>query len=467
MSEDLFKIPVDNTKKEFLAHLLANSRTILSSKFGDGKSYFLDELKADEEACKEFEFLTLYPVNYQVTNNQDIFELIKRDILFQLMIHEMISQRVIISRNVALSFFIKNKGISLVQDLLPYVAELALSTEESSKVLLAFKGLNLFKDIKEKFKKYKQEYDDDEKIEKFIERIDNSFVYEDDIVTNLIKKTISDYKRQHNKRIVLFIEDLDRIDPAHLFRILNVFSAHMDNCYKFGVKADKTLIGNKFDLDNVVLVVDYRNMRKIFHHFYGEETDFSGYISKFTSSSPFYYSLKEERIAYIIKEVERITGAPEPMIRALIPVDNIQNLSLRKVVNSFQIEKQITRKPFFKLDGKKIFINDTLLKILAVMRRLEMDKDVIDDAIINLLKADQKLFYNYASPFVFLSNQEVHSGLNGTIVLKDEKGYCHRHSIQLDPESGTCTCTTRFANIEQEGTSLRKLCIDIQKYIVK
>lgn len=30
---------------------------------------------------------------------------------------------------------------------------------------------------------------------------------------------------------VLIIEDLDRIDPAHLFRIMNVLSSQVDNPY--------------------------------------------------------------------------------------------------------------------------------------------------------------------------------------------------------------------------------------------
>ena len=31
------------------------------------------------------------------------------------------------------------------------------------------------------------------------------------------------------KKPVLIIEDLDRLDPKHLFRILNVVSAHIDD----------------------------------------------------------------------------------------------------------------------------------------------------------------------------------------------------------------------------------------------
>lgn len=66
---------------------------------------------------------------------------------------------------------------------------------------------------------------------------------------------------------MLVVEDLDRIDPAHLFRILNVFSAHIDYCYKYGNKAEDSIAGNKFGLDNIVLVCDFSNIRKLFRHF--------------------------------------------------------------------------------------------------------------------------------------------------------------------------------------------------------
>ena len=38
-------IPIDNALKGFYEHIKANPRTVLSSKFGDGKSYFLDKFK--------------------------------------------------------------------------------------------------------------------------------------------------------------------------------------------------------------------------------------------------------------------------------------------------------------------------------------------------------------------------------------------------------------------------------------
>ena len=85
-------ISIENKLEAFKKHLDINERTIFSAKFGDGKTYFLNEFKkkysdenkesADEK--EKYYFITLYPVSYSVAENQDIFEYIKRDILLQL-----------------------------------------------------------------------------------------------------------------------------------------------------------------------------------------------------------------------------------------------------------------------------------------------------------------------------------------------------------------------------------------------
>lgn len=53
------------------------------------------------------------------------------------------------------------------------------------------------------------------------------------------------------------------MDPEHIFRILNVFSAH------FGDDLDADFSHNKFGFDKVLLLCDYDNIKNIYHHFYG------------------------------------------------------------------------------------------------------------------------------------------------------------------------------------------------------
>ena len=75
-------IDISNKLKEFEEHLNLNRQTILSAKFGDGKTYFLNEYIQQHEA--DTFFVVLHPVNYVVSPNEDIFEYIKRDILCSL-----------------------------------------------------------------------------------------------------------------------------------------------------------------------------------------------------------------------------------------------------------------------------------------------------------------------------------------------------------------------------------------------
>ena len=151
--EDI-KIPIDKQLEEFGNHILANPRTFLSSKFGDGKSYFLDEFK--KRNAERFVFITLYPVNYQVANNEDIFNLIKRDVLFQLIVQGFFENSCIqISDELALWGFIQNKYKSFLLELLPYMASVALPAEYVPIVTAALKGTEVFKFIKKQFDNYK------------------------------------------------------------------------------------------------------------------------------------------------------------------------------------------------------------------------------------------------------------------------------------------------------------------------
>lgn len=83
---DTFEIPVDKAIARFHEHLETHDRTILSARFGDRKTYFLQKFIADVKVRSEYEFLTIYPVNYQVEENRDIFELIKYDLLIQMFV---------------------------------------------------------------------------------------------------------------------------------------------------------------------------------------------------------------------------------------------------------------------------------------------------------------------------------------------------------------------------------------------
>lgn len=456
-----FYIPIDEHIKTFEKHLYANPRTILSSKFGDGKSYFLQKVKESPELTEKYAFLTIYPVNYQVADNKDIFEIVKRDILFQLMLNGMISDRVTLTKQEALPWFLLNKHKSIIANLLPFVSEVGLTALQFSKLIpLMTGGIKVFDSLKQEFKKfYENEVpNDDMHIETFLDKLDKNEIYECDIITRIIQKTIKDYKSQNHKEVVLIIEDMDRLDPAHLFRILNVLSAQIDYGYKYGIKLDATLAGNKFDLDHVVLVIDYNNLKHIYQHFYGPNTDFDGYISKFLSSVPFYYSIKEIRHQFISNRISELSDIPEEVISKLLPPELVQENTIRNIVQSFEITKDIKQVPEVIFQGKNIQLDISALKLMAILKRLGLDKSEITDKIYSIHQIDQRLFTSIVCPYMYLDPESLkiaiadedgnwyNDHLIGTIPIFDhdwifDKETFSEKLLLLDPETGQARMT--------------------------
>ena len=274
----LDSINISGKLNVFAQYLETTDRIILSAKFGDGKTYLLNELRKDEAMQDKYEFFTIYPVNYSVAKNEDVFEYIKRDIIVQLHKKKLFEN---IDLNTLFgSVFTLNDLTSVVPFLLSLVPLGELCNE----------GYSKFLEIKKKYDEKKHIVD------KYLLQFANTAgcIHEEDGYTKLIKKAIKWISQDHSlngkvkkaKKPVLIIEDLDRLDPKHLFRILNVVSAHIDD------SKQPNNVGNKFGFNNIVLVLDYDVTKHIFHHFYGAQACYEGYMSKFLSREPFRYSIK-------------------------------------------------------------------------------------------------------------------------------------------------------------------------------
>lgn len=274
----LDSINISGKLNVFAQYLETTDRIILSAKFGDGKTYLLNELRKDEAMQDKYEFFTIYPVNYSVAKNEDVFEYIKRDIIVQLHKKKLFEN---IDLNTLFgSVFTLNDLTSVVPFLLSLVPLGELCNE----------GYSKFLEIKKKYDEKKHIVD------KYLSQFANTAgcIHEEDGYTKLIKKAIKWISQDHSlngkvkkaKKPVLIIEDLDRLDPKHLFRILNVVSAHIDD------SKQPNNVGNKFGFNNIVLVMDYDVTKHIFHHFYGAQACYEGYMSKFLSREPFRYSIK-------------------------------------------------------------------------------------------------------------------------------------------------------------------------------
>lgn len=270
-------IDISNNINDFRQVFESESRIIFSAKFGDGKSYFLKKfMESYPKEANDYYFITLHPVNYVVEENRDVIEYIKRDILFQL---------------------IKDNRIYDFKEGYDKIFDAVCNVESLFKLADFVASIIPVKGLKEGYKALKglvSTIDEKRKEQDVLHVVDdylNGFygksgsISECDAFTYLIQKSLE----QMMAKSVLIIEDLDRIDPAHLFRIMNVLSSQVDNPYYSEVSN-----GNKFGFDKIILVMDYEIARHLFHHFYGKEANYEGYMNKFLNTLPYSYSIKEE-----------------------------------------------------------------------------------------------------------------------------------------------------------------------------
>ena len=289
------KISIEYQSQKFQEFLQEenNSNIIFSGIYGIGKSYFINDF-FNKRHTNEYIPIILTPVNYSVANNEDIFEYIKADILLQLL--EKVPcdfSNIQITSSVATYYYINNNLDNIIGNILSTAEKVCFKTD------IIHQLLELKKSI-EKFQK-ENSLSEDAEVKSFMIELSQKqgSIYESNIITQIIQKLISNAKDEgeNNKEAVLIIDDLDRIDPEHIFRILNILSAHDDFC-----RTNE----HKFKFDKTILVCDIENIRKIFHAKYGADVDFSGYIDKFYSKEIFHFDNEYEIAKCIVEQVKKI-----------------------------------------------------------------------------------------------------------------------------------------------------------------
>lgn len=297
VADKIIKIETTEILNDFKQHLEfgGNKRILFSGPFGTGKSTFLKEFSEKEK--DQFFYLKIFPVNYSVSPNEDVFELIKFDLLLQLMgnyYEEIKLEKEDFKLLLKSQLFImeRMKFMPLLYAILGFSEKIGTPIVDFIKALEKTVG---------DFKTFSNEINIDEEndITTFLESIQQKAGshQEMDAVSELILDLIERIKVvKGNVQSVLIIDDLDRLDPEHIFRLFNIFSAHYDEIN------DK----NKFGFDKVIFVCDIENIRKIFHHKYGAGVDFSGYIDKFYSVAPFDFDNRKyvkAKIGELLKEI--------------------------------------------------------------------------------------------------------------------------------------------------------------------
>lgn len=289
INPEVFKIDVTPELNRFHDHLemIDNNQIIFSGIFGIGKTTFIKEFF--ETSSDKFETVYISPVNYIVSQNEDIFEYIKYDILFELLGKESVDfQKIEFSKILTAQFFSKDHLFEII----------TLIVQSSGKISKDLVDLLVpLKELKDKFDTYHEIIQINEQTEaiKYLKSLveKTGVIYEENRITNLISNLLETIE---NKQTVLIVDDLDRIDPEHIFRLFNVFGSHLNFCGN----------NNKFGFSKVIFVCDIENIRNIFHSKFGLNVDFTGYIDKFYSREIFNFDIKvsiENSIKFMVSSI--------------------------------------------------------------------------------------------------------------------------------------------------------------------
>ncbi len=415
------EIDVSPALIRFKGHLEVNPRVIFSARFGEGKTSFLNKFK--EQYSDEYYFITLYPVNYSIAANDDIFEYIKRDIIVQLANNKRLD-------NIDIEAAFKSlRNIISLEDLVSLLLQFVPGGETITKILACAKK------VKDDYVENRKTYGDF--LDSFKEQ--RGGLYEEDAYTLLIKEALDWIKKDVKlpRKPVLVIEDLDRLDPGHLFRILNVLGAHLDS------KMDSS---NKFGFDNIVVVMDYAVSKSIFHHFYGSKANFDGYMGKFMSHYPFEYSINEEArnmlYAYIEtncsisqSEVNKISlGFNPPLSAELTFYQLLRQKNVRDIANIMdQLEDQVIS-DVVQIGDRRISIKDVgIIKLLSIIKRMgdiKVGLRYLEQSINDNLSLE---YLNMLGPFMFVY-RPLHDGF---CFLNKGEYYCAR--VNQIGEIATCS----------------------------
>lgn len=392
-------IPVDDAMQRFEDHLLSHDRVVFSAKFGDGKTFFLNKFKekCKQDAVSPFVFITLYPVNYQVLGNKDISELIKHDVLLQILQAGIIDDNYEVTDRMAFEFYVQSHFCTAGESFFEMLKSCGADDMVTKSFLAAFKSVNWLKSLKDKVGEFKKEIDQTAFLDNYLSTFDENSVYENDIITKIIRDNIKAYQEKNGKRVVLVIEDMDRLDPAYLFRIMNVFSAHMDYGYRSMQPIDSSLVGNKFGVSNVVFVMHEKNTEALFHHFYGECADYDGYMSKFYNKDIFRFSLAEEKENYALALISEETGLGEERINEYFDKGFLAAKTMRQIIFAMdKIEEQ-----FYSIRVMEdIRPNSQILKLIVIAKRLGVSNDKIISVVVKHFKDLDRFYVDRLLPLI-------------------------------------------------------------------
>ncbi|RAI91488.1 P-loop NTPase fold protein [Algoriphagus yeomjeoni] len=470
MEKPDFKIKTDRGSSNFSDHLnqIDNHRIIFSAPFGTGKTSFLKDYF--ERHKSEYQVFHLFPINYSVASNEDIFELIKYDILFNFLRLDVEFEKVSIPKSISFGFFLQNNPENII---MPFVRQIPVIGKQVAEI--AKEIIQLYKTFEIQHKG--NQSDQEKTIIKYLEEINKTkgSVKEEDFYTQLICQLSTQIKEKDSKKkTVLIIDDLDRIDPDHIFRILNVFSAHFDH--------DSS--ENKFDFDKIILVCDINNIRKIYSNRYGQDVDFSGYIDKFYSEGTFHFDLLpelEDKLSEVFLTVILTTTNERDRLYSLKDHIDIRYilylifafhksgyLPIRKLLKIFS--KQIIikeRRSGPRINGRYVSVYDlrflivyqSLKSIISDFEEFKLRLNDMKENIENNPYSDYKVDYLHALIPILsypdhLWKLEINKEINGIVGIEDFKIEWSIIPKEKNRHSGTSISFETTCKILKNGNEL-------------
>ena len=273
-----------------------NTRILFSGKFGSGKTYFLK--KFFKEHQEKYFCIHLHPTNYQIATNEKIMEYIKTDLMLKLFENIPVpgsdGRQKIRSK--------KKRSRSRLENIREQRwYQVALSVGTAIPIL-----------------------------DRFTAAIDGVVKAGGSITEDDIKKKLGTLE---GKKKILIIDDLDRTDPMHIFRILNVFSS-------FVGEEDEDTESDKLGFDKIICVCDIDNLRNIFSHVYGQKTDFGGYVDKYYSNNVYRHDDNATRQT-ILRQIDKIVDSfnMDELIKKRDPSSYYKYLIYKTLQLGFRLKK--------------------------------------------------------------------------------------------------------------------------------
>ena len=271
IDESLF----DQVAKEFNNHLQLsdNKRILFSGKFGVGKSSFLNYYFDSPENKLKYEVFNISPVDYSAASDDDIILYLKYDLVNLLTErYPDVIDKTTVSMLTAGSVYFQYNFVQLLSSLLLVLPYFGSGWH---------KFYELMSEHKVEYERIKAHAESDLPILKeFNSEVEQKAggIRQVAAIDDFLTRNLTAVKK--GKEAVLIIDDVDRIDPHHVFRIINVFTAHFSG----------NKLSEQFGFDKLILVCDEDNLRKMYTHFFGVNVDYNGYVDKFYSHSIFRFN---------------------------------------------------------------------------------------------------------------------------------------------------------------------------------